>query len=151
MPEENLTGLSSAETDVLLEYVARLSPQWLAGFFDGEGCVYGGLIRGYPYITVTIPQKTAGILAIIALKFPTRLVYCQTNKNHVLQYSGRKAIPILEFMKDFAIIKKKEIELGLELANLLSHSRSNEERERLNETFARRLEIVEELRLLKDR
>lgn len=148
-PNKILSSLSVAESDVLLDFVARLTPQWLAGFFDGEGCVCGLYSNGYPYLTVTIPQKEPGILAIIALKFPTKVRYVSQNKNHVLHYAGRKALPLLEFIKDYSIVKRKEIELGIELASLLVDSRSNDNILRSEESLERRTAIVEELRSLK--
>lgn len=117
--EEQLASLSSVESDVLLDFVARLSPQWLAGFFDGEGCVCGTIQGGSPNLQITLTQKDPAILAIISLKFPAKI---QSNggDGFRLAWGGKSALPFLEFIKDYVIIKKRQVELAFEFIPLIA-------------------------------
>lgn len=48
----------------------RITPEWLAGFFDGEGSVSAELAYNkYATVTITLTQKDPKILALIMLKY----------------------------------------------------------------------------------
>jgi len=134
--QEELTSLNQQESDVLLDFVARLSPQWLAGFFDGEGCVGVYANTSYTKLDVNISQKNPGILAIISLKFPAKVSYSKKDDTYHIAWSGRNAIPVLEFIKDYVIVKKRQVELALEFTSLIigkGYCPSNEQLERREE------------------
>lgn len=103
----------------LLEAAARITPQWLAGFFDGEGtvCTRDGN-SGVPGVVVSISQKDSVILSLIHVMFDGGSL--STNNRNVsgVEWSGRDCIKILEFVKDHVICKRKQVELGLEIAKL---------------------------------
>jgi len=164
--EQELEGLTAGESAQLLDFVARLSPQWLAGFFDGEGCVTF-IDRVLPdgrkniLVRVSISQKEVGILAIISLKFPACKIdsFKQPYKGdkpgghtaHQLYWNGSKVIPFLEYIKDHVIVKKRQVELGLELAYTMLPTRGGGNNRLEEEVWEKRKKIVEELRVLNKR
>ena len=147
MNEQNLDSLSSTESDVLLDFVARLSPQWLAGFFDGEGCVGVYTNGNSTKLDVSVAQKDPGILAIISLKFPSKVTYAKKDGTHHIAWCGRNALPFLEFIKDHTIVKKRQVDLAIEFASLIVIKGTDVP----NEWVVRRLQIAEELKRLKIR
>lgn len=112
------------EFDEILESAARLTPQYLAGFFDGEGSVMikscdSRLIR----LCVNLTNTDLRILALIGMRFPGGGPYemnsPKTRKQcYQLCWSGKSARPILEFIKDHVIIKRERVLLGLRMAQL---------------------------------
>ena len=101
----------------------EISPQYLAGLFDGEGCVSSVLgSSGVASIAVSISQKFPEILARIAEKFPTKLRACSSGGGKYpyfqLDWGGRRSIPFLSYIRDFVIIKHTQVEVGLRLAEL---------------------------------
>jgi len=115
----------------LLELAIRITPQWLAGFFDGDGSVgvsnRGGRNR-CPGVTVQMSQKDPTSLVLISLKYP-EFILQGPHKNgvHYIQASGRECVEFLELIKDYVICKKKQVEYGIEMAKLtntpLAHNR----------------------------
>jgi len=91
---------------------------YIAGFFDGEGCIYsnGGCFKIGIYNTVRAP-----------LDFVERLfggnIYEQVPKNirHSTIYrwiiSGESAAGVLQYLMPYLIIKKKRAILGIKIAN----------------------------------
>lgn len=141
--------------DKLLEVISRLTPQWLAGFFDGEGCVspkieHHGTIAN---VRVSITQKDPTILCLIGLKFggghfsvKNRLIASgkATTNSHELMYTGASCQPLLEYIRDHSIVKKEQILLGLEMCKLVTYSGGKlTESER-----AKRIEIAEKIRAI---
>ena len=118
--------LNDENYDEILEAAARLTPQWLAGFFDGEGCVITNKRKhNLPYgVIVQLTQKDAKLLALIALRFPGAVGPHVNNWGanrsncYYIKWHGRFAIPFLEVIKDHVIVKRKQVGAGLELAKL---------------------------------
>lgn len=114
----------------------RLTPQWLAGFFDGEGCVsitnrHNGLKGGkkpYPRLSVTITQAEPTLLSLIGMKFCDErgLIYCPVRKGnkrekkacYSLRMSGKHAGPFLKYIQPYVILKRKLVDWGIEMAEL---------------------------------
>lgn len=114
------------DENTLLEAVARLTPQWLAGFFDGEGCVHASLDpRGRTYIKVQLNQKDPIILGLIGLKFPPSYTRARsvptksggTTTGHMLSWEGYIALDFLSYIKDHVIVKRKLVELAIEFCD----------------------------------
>jgi hypothetical protein len=110
----------------LLEIAPRLTPQWLAGFFDGEGCVSAYRNGAMYNIKVILAQSDPVFLSVIALKFPNGN-FMQKQRDRLsprpcyrIQWGGRSGIPILEFIKDHVLIKKIQVEAALEMLYLIS-------------------------------
>lgn len=104
-----------------------LSPQYVAGFFDGEGNV-GISTRGrnkYLYLRVSVSNTNQEILAIFKMQFGGVLATPYKKRSTWKPtcewiVSGKKAAEFLEAIKAHAILKKAQIELGLEFWKLQS-------------------------------
>lgn len=106
-----------------LESLNRVTPQWLAGFFDGEGCVSVVRHRGLPSLRVDLIQCDYNILFLIGLRFgrtPTGKTQRnpRARKSHVLSFGGKEAVPFLEYIRTHVVLKRKLVEWGLEMAKL---------------------------------
>jgi hypothetical protein len=117
---------------------SKISPQWLAGFFDGEGCISVRAKSGNaaPSIRVDIAQSDFTILAAIGELFPGGLPSVQAyplkdKKRYTcgarLTWNGYKAKPILEYMKDYVLIKKVQVDLALQFLSYPPHTVGVEE------------------------
>ncbi len=108
------------------DYKDKITSQWLAGFFDGEGYVTAYLQgNGNVNMRVGITQKNKYVLMLIMLHFPGIFV---THKkvspkgSHYTCYSihweGRKAVPFLKAIKDYVVVKHALVVVGLQLAEM---------------------------------
>lgn len=118
-----------------------LTPQYLAGLFDGEGSIgVYGLSNGKKSLRlqVTIVQKDPTILALIAMKFNKCRIYESDRKSHSysLEYRGEDARDILDYIKDYCIIKYSQIILALQYLSISS----------MHHEWNNKLKIAEELR-----
>lgn len=95
----------------------RVTLQWLAGFFDGEGCVgvYSSH-EGRYHITVTISQKNYGILAeikrlhpIFGGPYPSRT----RRGSFTITVNGRRGIEFLEAIEPFLVLKADQVALAI--------------------------------------
>jgi hypothetical protein len=122
------------DENTLLEAVARLTPQWLAGFFDGEGCVYAALDingRGHgrerTWVKVELHQKDPVILGLVGMKFEcswsrARTVSTKTGgttTGHSITWQGTQAIEFLKFIRPHVIVKRRLVELALSFCEML--------------------------------
>jgi hypothetical protein len=131
--------------DELLEAVPRLTKEWVAGFFDGEGTVgaYDDGVGGHR-INVSITQKDAKILALLAMKFPEMSGPAKvTGKDaFYIRASGHSGKRFLEFIKDHVICKRKEVELALEFIMLLGTHGGGTANSVHPKNLARRVELA---------
>src|SRR6267154_4935775 len=112
------------ENDRILEAAVRITPQWLAGFFDGEGCVSVVLDRyKRPYLRCFLTQTDVQILVLINIKYGGNLQDHKSKNTdgykrrpgHRLFWFGIDARLFLHVIKDHVICKKRQVELALEL------------------------------------
>jgi len=81
---------------------------------------------------------------IVSLKFPAK-IYCTTTEGrerHQLIWSNAQGLPVLEFIKDFVLVKRTVVELGIEYISL-TQGRFGQMVSR--DVMTRRLEIIQEL------
>lgn len=112
----------------------NLSPQYLAGFFDGEGCVriervYVKYVRGpnkgkyrsrpVYRLAVKISQARPEVLLLMQQQFNGGcMTHCHGNVTakrthaHQLEFRGQRARDFLSVISDYIVIKKAEIELA---------------------------------------
>ena len=94
-----------------------LTAEYLAGFFDGEGCISGSTCNGNSNLSITITQRKSEILYMIDKRFPTkRGVFPKGGTKRPcfrLAWGLNEAKPLLEYIKDYVIIKKSQVELAL--------------------------------------
>lgn len=129
--------------DEILESAARFTPQWLAGFFDGEGSVrVKACDSRITRLCVNITNSDLRSLTLIGLRFAACGPYPVNGKKehkklYQVSWSGKSAKPVLEFIKDHVIIKRERVLLGIQMAELTGergHDVSEEnklERERI--------------------
>ena len=101
----------------------EITPQWLAGFFDGEGCVSIYRFRGKPKFLVSLAQKDPSVLWLIHEMFPESnkpTFYGKKEKQvwHVI-FNGVKAKRFLETIREYSFCKRSQIEMGLRFIELL--------------------------------
>ncbi len=126
--------------DEIVEAASRITPQWLAGFFDGEGsiCIHknGG---GNCSFQASISQAEPKILALIALKFGVRVYEraAQGRRGFQIKFNGKCATPFLEYIKDHVICKRRQVGAALEFAKILSEFVAS------TEQVKRRTQLVE--------
>lgn len=131
----------------------RLTPQWLAGFFDGEGCVSASIsgLRN-PRLIVHITQSDPLLLSLIALKFggngtlysPKRK-FAQKEKKpcYIISFGGKACLPILEYIRPHVILKRKLVEWGIEMAKLTDErGRIGRGKSLAPEVTARRIQLM---------
>jgi hypothetical protein len=87
-----------------------ISPQYIAGFFDGEGYVYHGKRKSSSKIVFT--QKDPTILRHILEAFPEGLI-APVHSAYTLTYNGNKAFSICLAMLPHLIGKHLEVEMLL--------------------------------------
>lgn len=121
-----------------------LSNQYIAGFFDGEGCVYIGLHhkgRGY-HFCVSISQKKPEILYLIKNIFGGKVDEKGSGRRGICyQWRATKRELIKKFfdaVEPFCIVKANDIKIGREFLKTYKpcdsgyKPLSNEERSRRN-------------------
>jgi|SRR6476660_301504 len=147
-----MATLHESELDIAL---SRLTPEWLAGFFDGEGCVSIVRRHGVPSLTVNIVQAEYNILALIMMKFDgdRKPVYRRSQsdkkKNYLIQFTGKNALPFLEYIRPHVILKRKLVEWAIEMAGLHMQAGGNRRNEfglMPEPVRARREELMEQVR-----
>jgi len=96
-----------------------LSNEYVAGFFDGEGCVS---INTTGRCTISITQKNPEVLYLIQKQYGGN-VHCKWKKHfecsHWLTNGKQDVIRFLNLIKPYVVVKKKEIDLGLQAAALV--------------------------------
>lgn len=107
---------------------------WLAGFFDGEGCVglYSSRHHRQVMLSVVLAQKDRTILDFIAACYPEGKVVPYKNRSysktgairecgtaHTYRIYGRNAKRFLEDIQPFSKVKKAQIDMALEFISLL--------------------------------
>lgn len=117
----------------MLQYMDRVTPQWIAGLFDGEGCVSSSLDSyGNVKLRVEIAQSNIHVLQLICTKVPGTIFSAkQKNKSgtvsdvHRIRWNDGGCLKILEYIKDYVIIKHTLVETGIKLSQLFMYSLHN--------------------------
>lgn len=109
--------------DKLKEIKKKLTPEYIAGFFDGEGCVWVLSTRGTHALRVSITQVDSAILYGIKELYGGKVTTwrSKTNEKDVSKWeilNGKDAIIFLEKIYPSLIIKKIQVELAMVFMNL---------------------------------
>lgn len=98
------------------------SPQWLAGFFDGEGCVNVTLVgkSRRPSLRVYLVNTDAAVLGLIASAYGGRLATPKRLKEgwkpfRSLAFTGKAASGFLRIIRPYVLLKRAQVELGIAL------------------------------------
>jgi hypothetical protein len=137
----------------LAESLRRITPQWLAGFVDGEGSITAGLnSHGQGRIRLIIAQHDAELLFVIMTIFPgANGPHLGPSKRcYTIEYCGKAVIPVLESIKPFLVLKRRQAEIALEFAKTIVdfHRKGNSERVLTEEVNTQRARMIEELQKL---
>jgi len=87
-----------------------LSLEYIAGFFDGEGCVIIAQSGNRFWLVVSLTQRKREILEMIQKQFGGYLDCVGISR---LRFSCEQAAQFLKAIQPFVIVKKKEIALAL--------------------------------------
>lgn len=99
-----------------------IGKEYLAGFFDGEGCIYlgtttaSGTSKKYPHLIVTLSQSGDGGKTLLLNiqnhyggRFSKSKKYKDSHKDaYQLRWTGKKAILFLDQIPPFLVIKKEK-------------------------------------------
>jgi hypothetical protein len=109
--------------------------EYLAGFFDGEGCVYLWCNRyGSWALQVNVAQKSKVPLEAFCEVFPRGRIYERTGGMHNYIINGQAAGEMLRAIRPFLLLKGPQVDLALEALTMCRGSgsyRTTEENERM--------------------
>lgn len=100
---------------------SKLTPQYIAGFFDGEGSI---TVTKDLALQVVVSQSSELVLTAIARYFGCGSV-CKhkPRRGHKVCYSlrwcGKNAEKVLVALSEFLVVKKAQAELGIKLSSLI--------------------------------
>jgi LAGLIDADG-like domain len=122
----------------VISAIPRITPQWVAGFFDGEGSVSATIAYDkYASVDVTITQKDPKILALIMLKYDSGKIMTKTGAGGAvcsqLRIRGRNAETFLKDIAPHVIVKRRQVEKAMEMLDLVNNCGSLVERSKLRE------------------
>jgi hypothetical protein len=99
-----------------------ISPKYLAGMMDGDGS-FSCAIKYPNYVKVEISQCDFLVIYLIQKKFPgliTKVVGNEQKRNqYKITYVNSSALPILEFIKEYLLLKKEQCMLCIENINTM--------------------------------
>lgn len=106
-----------------------ITPQWLAGFFDGEGCVHSHASAKSYNVLITLTNCDLEIMALLFSKFPNGQI---TDKAKFekrrsclrIAWQGRFAKDLLSYILPYSIIKKQRINAALSMLQLVDKGRT---------------------------
>ena len=141
MNEQEQIGAGSGE---ILEKIARMTPQWLAGFFDGDGhvsvcrTVVNPARNMYLRLKCTFTGTDSGTLSLIASIYGLRGPYLKKSKKYKhnvyeLGLTGKHCATLLRKILPYVVIRRKQVELALkfdEVMHIGSGCRLTEEQAR---------------------
>jgi hypothetical protein len=108
----------------------HLSPEYLAGFFDGEGCVSTNGRDSGSYLTTTIANSHLGILESIREQFGGSISQRKSG-SYTLTLSTWKAHALLNHMLPYLIVKADVARVGIQLQERPKESPNSPERVKL--------------------
>lgn len=109
----------------------RITPAWLAGFFDGEGSICGmyakqpradGNIHKIPRIFVGLSQKNLPLLETVKGIYGGTLGVQRTRgaiSCRHLHWYGRSALPLLNAIQPHLVVKREQADLCLEFLGMV--------------------------------
>jgi hypothetical protein len=104
------------------EFMDKLTPQYVAGFFDGEGFVHSSTDkRGILIMKVGIAQKRPEIIVALLAMFPSGCFQAYKTKGakcHSITWNGVNAHDFLKYIQPYVVLKKPQVDLALEYASL---------------------------------
>jgi len=136
----------------------ELDEKYIAGFFDGEGCIYASQRvdkKGYNSSTlkIQIAQCNLEVLELIQQKYGGSILEHKNKMKAnwrqawVWQVPAHKAVAFLESVLPYLVVKKEQAELALEFQGLVS-SRLSPTKLTVDELLKRQI-LVKKIKELK--
>lgn len=102
----------------------KLTPEWLAGFFDGEGCVCLQMQHGYVRLRINITQADKELLEAIASIYNADYLYVKPRKNndslvYEIGWYGKSCANILNVLNGRVVKKQAQVDLALRFLDTL--------------------------------
>ena len=99
------------------------NPIWMAGFFDGEGCV--SIRRSFDSrrlisnlnLLVSISQKDTTVLGLIVVAYGGKLNNCAGI--HEVRWHGKASKEFIETILPYSVVKRTQLEIALEFISTL--------------------------------
>lgn len=126
---EQLKTLRKHKTAYIRNYPSR---KWLAGYFDGDGCIsHGAILKPsgacYPVAVIGCANFDKEGIELIQKIFGGNIFdYKRTCKQWRLALDPAKAVQFLEYFSDYLIVKQDEAKLILKCAREHKHFRDGE-------------------------
>lgn len=110
--------------ELISDLAIKMTPEWMAGFFDGEGCVSAYLRNGVMKLDVFVAQSNFPVIAAIAAIFRQQpRAHCQSKRTcYSVHFTGRGCQEFLEYIKDHVIVKRQQVLIALEFVALIGNS-----------------------------
>jgi len=99
----------------------HITDEWIAGFFEGEGCVTVDRTSSVPMPSVVISQNDQTILKAIQ-QMHGGTMHPGGSRVTNLKWGGKKAAEILSSILPFLVVKKQRALWALEMTNLMGTS-----------------------------
>lgn len=104
----------------------KITPEYIAGFFDGEGCVATSVGRnGVGKIQVILTSTDEHILKLVKSKYGGGIYKKIKYKEHhsdAFSWQSSKCRSFLEDIFPFLILKRKQVRLALEFLDTIDNS-----------------------------
>ena len=132
-----------------MKKISKTDAAYIAGFFDGEGCVSMGSSSKHPSISITqkFPNVLHHIYQIVKLgRVRKHYQYTRSTLTHHLTITNRKQMRnFINLILPHILVKKRQLEITIKLLNLTKNSGIHlTEKERIQKQS-----LCDELRRLK--
>ena len=117
-----------------MNFIKQIDLAYIAGFLDGDGSIFFQIIPRSDYkqkfqirTSIAFYQDTRNKSILDWLKEKFDSGYIRNRKTEISDYTivdFKKVKEILTLLKPYARLKKRHIELGLEIINLLENKKS---------------------------
>lgn len=106
----------------------KLTPEWLAGFFDGEGCICISIHGRYQSLRINITQADHELLQAIKEKYGASYGPYRKGRRtrsgrgsvvYEIGWYGNKCRSILELLQPLVIKKAAQVEIALKFLDLM--------------------------------
>ena len=98
----------------------KLTPEWLAGFFDGEGSI---TVTNVLSLQVIVSQSNLELLVAIQGLFGGSIGGHKPRRGHKICYSlrwcGKKAAEFLTVIFPYLVVKRERAEIAIKLQSLV--------------------------------
>jgi hypothetical protein len=106
---------------------SELDPRWIAGFFDGEGCITAATQSGHRLPSLRVTQKKRWVLDLLRERYGGYVFIRKSTGVYNIQFLRGSAKRLLCDIAPYLVLKREQAELALRALE----GGSKEEREEL--------------------